>query len=86
LKFLLGAVGIGSVAAVCLVVALQRSNDKTRPRRANGDSREIIVDAGGNLQQALNSAKFGETIVLEAGATYSGNFILPYKGEWSGTD
>ena len=81
----MGAVGIGSVAAVCLVVALQRSNG-TRPRRASADSREIIVDSGANLQQALNSAKFGETIVLEAGATYSGNFILPYKGEGSGTD
>ena len=39
----------------------------------------ITVAAGGNLQQAINSAQPGDTIVLEAGATFTGNFVLPSK-------
>src|SRR5262249_12995556 len=37
------------------------------------------VNAGGNLQGALNSAQPGDTIVLRAGATFTGNFRLPNK-------
>jgi hypothetical protein len=36
----------------------------------------IRVPAGGNLQAAFDSAASGDTIVLQAGATYSGNFSL----------
>ncbi|MGA9415414.1 MAG: hypothetical protein WBV60_12055 [Terriglobales bacterium] len=39
----------------------------------------ISVNAGGNLQSALNSASCGDTIQLQAGATFSGNFTLPAK-------
>jgi hypothetical protein len=39
----------------------------------------IPVPAGGDLQGALNRARPGDTIVLEAGATYVGNFVLPAK-------
>jgi len=39
----------------------------------------ITVNAGGNLQTALNSAACGDTIQLQAGATFSGNFTLPAK-------
>lgn len=39
----------------------------------------ITVPAGGDLQAALNSAQFGDTIVLQAGATYNGPFVLPHK-------
>jgi predicted outer membrane repeat protein len=35
------------------------------------------VPAGGDLQAALNSAQSGDTIILQAGATYTGNFTLP---------
>ena len=35
--------------------------------------------AGGNLQNALNSAQRGDEIVLSAGATFTGNFTLPAK-------
>jgi hypothetical protein len=37
------------------------------------------VPAGGNLQAAINNAQPGDTILLEAGATFTGNFILPAK-------
>src|SRR5262245_35201122 len=41
--------------------------------------RQVSVAAGGDLQGALNSAQPGDTIVLQAGATYTGNFTLPAK-------
>jgi hypothetical protein len=39
----------------------------------------IVVNAGGDLQSAINAAQPGDTIVLQAGATYYGPFTLPYK-------
>jgi hypothetical protein len=37
----------------------------------------ITVNSGGNLQSALNSASCGDTIQLQAGATFSGLFTFP---------
>lgn len=37
----------------------------------------ISVGKGGDLQQALNSAACGDTIQLQAGAVFTGNFTLP---------
>jgi hypothetical protein len=39
----------------------------------------ILVREGGNFQAALNRAKPGDTIVLQAGVTYKGTFSLPLK-------
>ncbi len=39
----------------------------------------IAVGAGGDLQDAINRARSGDTITLEPGATYVGNFVLPAK-------
>lgn len=39
----------------------------------------VSVGAGGNLQAAINAAAPGDTIVLQAGATYTGQFTLPVK-------
>ena len=44
----------------------------------------IVVPVGGDLQAAINSAQPGDTIVLQAGATYTftegENFVFPDKG------
>src|SRR5687767_7496188 len=39
----------------------------------------IYVAAGANLQTALNAAQPGDTILLEEGAEFVGNFVLPAK-------
>src|SRR2546426_1227984 len=39
----------------------------------------ISVPAGGDLQAALNAARPGDVIELPAGATFTGNFLLPNK-------
>jgi len=39
----------------------------------------VTVNAGGDLQAAINNAQPGDTIVLQAGATFTGNFVLPDK-------
>lgn len=44
----------------------------------------INVPAGGNFQTALDNAQPGDTIVLQAGAVFTGNFMLRAKtgSEW----
>ena len=39
----------------------------------------LNVNAGGDLQAALNSAHCGDVIQLQAGATFTGKFIVPAK-------
>jgi len=43
------------------------------------DGQVITVAAGGNLQKALDAAAPGDTIVLPAGAAFTGSFVLPAK-------
>ena len=51
----------------CAFTALPQSNNV------------IAVGAGGDLQSAIERAAPGDTITLEAGATFVGNFTLPPK-------
>src|SRR6516162_4263003 len=48
------------------------------------NGKTLTVAAGGNLQAALDQAELGDTIVLEAGATFKGRFTLPNKMTGSG--
>ncbi len=41
--------------------------------------KQIIVNEGGDFQAALDRAKPGDTIILQAGAKFVGAFILPNK-------
>jgi hypothetical protein len=44
----------------------------------------LTVAAGGDLQAALNQAQLGDTIVLQAGTTFTGPFKLPNKTSGTG--
>ncbi len=44
-----------------------------------GDPRVIAVAAGDDLQAAIERARPGDTLALEPGAIYAGNFTLPPK-------
>src|SRR5215212_6158685 len=39
----------------------------------------VSLPSGGNLQAAIDSAAPGDVIELAAGATFTGNFVLPQK-------
>jgi hypothetical protein len=73
------------VAATCgtaaLVIKTQGAAGQGRPRRVsgNGAGMMIAVRKGDDLQAALNEARPGDTLVLEAGATFIGTFTLPAK-------
>lgn len=57
-----------------------------RPRQDEHASHFIRLKAGDDLQAALRSARFGDTIILQAGATFAGPVVLPFKGPGSGTE
>ncbi|HZI17548.1 MAG TPA: hypothetical protein VEY09_03045 [Pyrinomonadaceae bacterium] len=79
----LAALAALCVLAACLVFAFASRRlaepELQRPRRASTGSPQINVRAGEDLQAALDMARPGDTIVLEAGATYVGPFTLPVK-------
>jgi hypothetical protein len=60
-----------SLAALILVLVL------TTP----GSARVTVLNvaAGGDLQAALSAAQPGDEVVLQAGATFTGTFVLPRK-------
>lgn len=56
------------------------TSQQTRPRQVSrSDSRIIKVDEKGDLQTAINAAQAGDTIVVQAGASFTGPFMLPNK-------
>jgi hypothetical protein len=46
---------------------------------AFGDAETITVPGGANLQEAIDRARPGDVLLLEPGATYLGNFVLPAR-------
>lgn len=77
-------VGLLSVAGLVFAFA-QKSRDasqQVRPRRISTPapgSISKLVKAGGDFQAALHAARPGDTIILEAGAKFTGPFTLPAK-------
>lgn len=45
----------------------------------SGPGSTITVAAGGDLQRAIDAAVAGDTILLQAGATFAGSYVLPVK-------
>src|SRR6266550_1982830 len=74
------------LTTVCSVHVVQAQNLPAAPSRfvdttyPTQSGTTINVPAGGNFQSALDQAQLGDTISLQAGATYTGNFTLPVKG------
>jgi hypothetical protein len=56
---------------------LPRQYIDTSPVSVTGKT--IEVKSGGDLQAAINNAVYGDEIVLESGATFTGGFTLPKK-------
>jgi hypothetical protein len=71
---------------LALALAQQRRRTVTPPpTNAGGAPRTLKVNAGGDLQKSIDAARPGDTIVVEAGASFTGPFTLPDKGaseEW----
>lgn len=74
------------VALSCIVAAGLSFEAIQRPRtisnqnaRGSGKGNLIVLGAKDDLQEAINRAMPGDTIVLEAGAVFTGPFLLPKK-------
>jgi len=78
------------VAAAQTIPSTTAPNGPERPRDhvdttlTAAAGRTLYVAAGGDLQAALDAARPGDQIVLAAGATFTGPFVLPRKAgsEW----
>ena len=70
--------GILAVVGVGVVVAI-RQNAGTYTESWQNGKRIINVGPKDSLQAAINAANYGDTIVVQAGATFTGNFTLPKK-------
>ena len=70
--------GILAVVGVGVVVAI-RQNAGTFTETIQNGKRIINVGPKDSLQAAINAANYGDTIVVQAGATLTGNFTLPKK-------
>jgi hypothetical protein len=75
----LGVIG-GLIAVLVLAGAIYViSGIEFSETNVLADGVQIKVKAGGDFQAALDQAKSGDTIILQAGAEYIGNFKLPKK-------
>lgn len=70
---------VGLLGITLFLAVAQRQRDTSTRARRTSDSSTIEVKAGGNLQAAIEKARYGDVIVLEAGATFRGPIILPFK-------
>ncbi len=66
------------VCALAVVFALNYSGGTFAESWVNG-RRILTVGPRDDLQAAINSAQLGDTIVVQAGATFIGGFVLPAK-------
>jgi hypothetical protein len=74
----------GLVHGVALAATLPTAPKTFDTTYAAPTGATLTVATGGDLRAALDQARLGDTIVLEAGATWTGPFKLPNKTEGSG--
>ncbi len=72
-----------SIVLLLVVVGAYFYQKQTTNSALSLSANTITVKSGGDFQAALDRAKSGDTILLQAGAAFSGNFNLPNK---SGND
>ncbi len=58
---------------------LPRIHVKSALSETPAPGRTWLVKEGGNVQEALDKAECGDTVALQAGATFMGRFLLPEK-------
>jgi hypothetical protein len=67
----------------CFILACAQKRESVlqqqRPRRVANNAQAIKVGPKDDFQAVLNEAQPGDTILLQAGATFTGSFTLPYK-------
>src|SRR5262245_48423594 len=69
---ILGIVGLG------VLVAIKKSAGTFTETVQNG-KRILHVGPNDSVQAAIDAANYGDTVVIEANKTFTGNFILPKK-------
>jgi hypothetical protein len=68
------------VAGLVLVRTSNPQSTQVRSRRvAEGVAKTTELTSGQNLQAAINAANCGDSVVLQSGASWDGNFLLPDK-------
>ena len=75
----LGTLSVLAVLGALGVVFVLRQNSGTFAESWEGGRRRITVGPKDSLQSAINAAQYGDTIIVEAGVTYTGSFVLPLK-------
>ncbi|HYP52284.1 MAG TPA: hypothetical protein VEQ42_02025 [Pyrinomonadaceae bacterium] len=81
-RLIAAALVVGLLTAGLLYVFAQRRSpsQQQRPRRVGAQSSgQTLLRAGDDLQAALDAARPGDTILLEAGASFDGPVTLPVK-------
>jgi hypothetical protein len=66
-----------NVESINVTAGSTAAQGQTSPASSTGGV--VTVNAGDDLQAAIDNAQPGDTIVLQAGATFTGNFVLPAK-------
>jgi len=70
---------LGSLAACSALIVTALLLNRPVSRAQEQEPAVRFVPAEANLQQALDEARPGDTLVLQAGAYYGGNFLLRAK-------
>ena len=68
-----------ALVIVCVGCAYAQQRRRTVTREGADGKGTITVRAGDDLQRAINDARPGDTIFIEAGAIFTGPFTLPRK-------